>query len=65
CRNCKTTKTSLWRRGTDGEPLCNACGLFFKLHGVDRPGSMKSDVIRKRNRGGELEATTHCHRRCL
>ncbi|KAJ3112109.1 hypothetical protein HDU96_004944 [Phlyctochytrium bullatum] len=52
CSNCKTMKTSLWRRGQDGEPLCNACGLFFKLHGVDRPVSMKTDVIRKRNRNG-------------
>ncbi|KAJ3299780.1 hypothetical protein HK104_007058 [Borealophlyctis nickersoniae] len=50
CSNCKTTKTPLWRRDAQGEPLCNACGLFFKLHGVVRPISMKTDVIRKRNR---------------
>ncbi|KAI8819427.1 uncharacterized protein EV422DRAFT_112579 [Fimicolochytrium jonesii] len=51
CKNCGTNKTSLWRRNPDGEPLCNACGLFFKLHGVDRPISLKTDVIRTRNRG--------------
>ncbi|TIB28936.1 hypothetical protein E3P84_03903 [Wallemia ichthyophaga] len=52
CYNCKTTKTPLWRRDPDGNSLCNACGLFLKLHGVVRPLSLKSDVIKKRNRNG-------------
>jgi len=50
CTNCGTTNTPLWRRDPDGQPLCNACGLFFKLHGVVRPLSLKTDVIKKRNR---------------
>ncbi|KAJ3124616.1 hypothetical protein HK098_000953 [Nowakowskiella sp. JEL0407] len=50
CSNCGTNNTPLWRRNGAGEPLCNACGLFYKLHGVVRPISMKTDVIRKRNR---------------
>ncbi|SCU82997.1 LAFA_0D01200g1_1 [Lachancea sp. 'fantastica'] len=49
CFNCKTTKTPLWRRDADGNTMCNACGLFQKLHGTMRPLSLKSDVIRKRN----------------
>ncbi|CCK70032.1 nitrogen-responsive transcriptional regulator GLN3 KNAG_0D02830 [Huiozyma naganishii CBS 8797] len=49
CFNCKTFKTPLWRRDTDGNTLCNACGLFQKLHGTMRPLSLKSDVIKKRN----------------
>ncbi|KAI8907921.1 hypothetical protein EDD86DRAFT_191931, partial [Gorgonomyces haynaldii] len=50
CQNCQTTNTPLWRKNAIGETLCNACGLFYKLHGVSRPISMKTDVIRKRNR---------------
>ncbi|KAJ7262189.1 hypothetical protein B0H12DRAFT_1104690 [Mycena haematopus] len=50
CTNCQTTNTPLWRRDPEGQPLCNACGLFYKLHGVVRPLSLKTDVIKKRNR---------------
>ena len=34
CANCKTTQTTLWRRNVNGEPVCNACGLYYKLHSV-------------------------------
>jgi len=50
CTNCHTSNTPLWRRDPEGQPLCNACGLFYKLHGVVRPLSLKTDVIKKRNR---------------
>ncbi|KAL9547815.1 hypothetical protein MBANPS3_005981 [Mucor bainieri] len=51
CSNCQTTTTPLWRRDPEGHPLCNACGLFLKLHGAVRPLSLKTDIIKKRNRG--------------
>lgn len=51
CTNCNTKATPLWRRDPLGKPLCNACGLFLKLHGVVRPLSLKTDVIKKRQRG--------------
>ncbi|KAF8587979.1 glucocorticoid receptor-like (DNA-binding domain) [Ramaria rubella] len=54
CTNCQTTTTPLWRRDPEGQPLCNACGLFYKLHGVVRPLSLKTDVIKKRNRASGL-----------
>ncbi|RZF35691.1 hypothetical protein LSTR_LSTR010012 [Laodelphax striatellus] len=50
CSNCTTRTTSLWRRNTLGEPVCNACGLYFKLHGVNRPLAMKKDSIQTRKR---------------
>lgn len=33
-----------------GSVLCNACGLFLKLHHRPRPISLKTDVIKSRNR---------------
>ncbi|KIY69765.1 hypothetical protein CYLTODRAFT_409350 [Cylindrobasidium torrendii FP15055 ss-10] len=50
CYNCHTTTTPLWRKDDEGKTVCNACGLYYKLHGSARPISMKSDVIRKRSR---------------
>ncbi|XP_068093348.1 transcription factor GATA-6 isoform X3 [Hyperolius riggenbachi] len=50
CANCHTTTTTLWRRNTEGEPVCNACGLYMKLHGVPRPLAMKKEGIQTRKR---------------
>ncbi|CAF96874.1 unnamed protein product, partial [Tetraodon nigroviridis] len=50
CANCHTSTTTLWRRNASGEPVCNACGLYFKLHNVNRPLTMKKEGIQTRNR---------------
>ncbi|XP_035805003.2 transcription factor GATA-4 isoform X1 [Amphiprion ocellaris] len=50
CSNCHTTTTTLWRRNAEGEPVCNACGLYMKLHGVPRPLAMKKEGIQTRKR---------------
>lgn len=50
CVNCKTNNTTLWRRNSLGQPVCNACGLYHKLHNISRPISMKKDGIQTRNR---------------
>lgn len=49
CANCQTT-TTLWRRNAEGEPVCNACGLYMKLHGVPRPLAMRKEGIQTRKR---------------
>lgn len=64
CANCKTNNTTLWRRNNQGEPVCNACGLYFKLHNVNRPISMKKDGIQTRKRrpkssGGSQGVSNH------
>ncbi|CAD5229345.1 unnamed protein product [Bursaphelenchus okinawaensis] len=50
CTNCKGSSTTLWRRNHKGEPVCNACGLYYKLHQVDRPISMKKEGVQTRKR---------------
>ncbi|CAK7266492.1 GATA type transcriptional activator of nitrogen-regulated proteins [Sporothrix epigloea] len=50
CQNCSTTITPLWRRDENGRTICNACGLYYKLHGVHRPTFMKKSVIKRRKR---------------
>jgi len=37
CSNCNTDNTPLWRKGPDGNTLCNKCGVYWKRHNRDRP----------------------------
>ncbi|KAL0073383.1 hypothetical protein F4703DRAFT_1433033 [Phycomyces blakesleeanus] len=41
CSNCSTTSTPLWRRSAEDDLLCNACGLYLKLHNAPRPRHLK------------------------
>ncbi|OQR77215.1 GATA-binding factor C-like [Tropilaelaps mercedesae] len=58
CHNCNTTTTTLWRRNNEGFPVCNACGLYYKLHNTNRPLALKKKDIQTRRRksgGGQLK----------
>ncbi|KAH9412083.1 hypothetical protein HK407_02g03070 [Ordospora pajunii] len=58
CSNCQTTSTPSWRRGDNGKSLlCNACGLYQKLHGKTRPYSMVSSARAKTIKDGPKKST--------
>jgi uncharacterized Zn finger protein (UPF0148 family) len=51
CNNCSTTTTTLWRRtGTEGKVVCNACGLYQKVHNQPRPITLKKENLQTRKR---------------
>ena len=50
CTHCQAISTPLWRRGPDDELLCNACGLYLKLHNKPRPKGFGKNA--PTNRGG-------------
>ncbi|KAM3579141.1 Suppressor of ferric uptake 1 [Umbelopsis sp. WA50703] len=61
CSNCSTTTTPLWRRDEEGNTICNACGLYYKLHNVQRPVTMKRSVIKRRKRVHANIISPHGH----
>ncbi len=56
CTNCGVTKSSEWRRNANGNIVCNACGLYFKLHARNRPIHMRRDFITHRKRTPNMNA---------
>ncbi|KAK0443976.1 uncharacterized protein EV420DRAFT_1018313 [Desarmillaria tabescens] len=50
CSHCHTRNTSVWRRSKTGEQLCNACGVYLRLRGRERPLSLKRNKIKPRSK---------------
>lgn len=50
CSHCHTHQTSVWRRSKEGQQLCNACGVYSRLRGRDRPLSLKRNKIKPRSK---------------
>ncbi|KAJ7697829.1 hypothetical protein B0H17DRAFT_1130108 [Mycena rosella] len=48
CSHCHTRQTSVWRRNKEGDQVCNACGVYQRLRGKERPLSLKRNKIKPR-----------------
>ncbi|XP_059535799.1 erythroid transcription factor-like [Myotis daubentonii] len=48
CTNCQTTITAVWRLNAGRNPVCNACGLYYKRHHVNRPLPIRTEVSKPR-----------------
>jgi hypothetical protein len=55
CSNCFTTTTSTWRKDSLGYPVCNACGLYFKVHQKKRPAEWAREGVMKRKRTNKMK----------
>lgn len=49
CASCHQTQTPLWRKNEQGEPVCNACGLYAKLQKQQMNQEVKAAPIRRRD----------------
>ncbi|XP_056613827.1 transcription factor GATA-4-like [Triplophysa dalaica] len=54
CTDCHSTTTPQWRRNSERKLVCNACGLYMKLHGVPRPLSLKKGGFFNRQRKKDI-----------
>lgn len=59
CTNCETRTTPLWRKSNNGDLLCNACGLFYKLHGTLRP--LRNNDNNKNNNNNNSNSTNNSY----
>lgn len=59
CADCKSITTPLWRR-VNGRIVCNACGLYFKIHGIRRPPHLSKRGIITRKKRSQKHRSSHC-----
>ncbi|KAJ3292081.1 hypothetical protein HDU79_001776 [Rhizoclosmatium sp. JEL0117] len=58
CHNCATTTTPMWRRDMQGRSVCNACGVYFRVNGVNRIVKHGGTAVKRRVRVKETGAST-------
>lgn len=61
CQNCGTVTTPLWRRDNEGHIICNACGLYLKMHHQHRPVALGRGMIKRRKRAANSEEASWVH----
>lgn len=47
CFNCSTTKTPMWRRDINNNPVCNSCGMYYRVNGINRPVNLRRGRSRR------------------
>ncbi|KAJ7626829.1 hypothetical protein FB45DRAFT_1081643, partial [Roridomyces roridus] len=50
CSHCGTRQTSVWRKNKEGLQVCNACGVYARLRGKERPLSLRRNKIKPRSK---------------
>ncbi|TFK96178.1 hypothetical protein BDV98DRAFT_338061 [Pterulicium gracile] len=48
CSHCKTRVTTVWRRNKERQLVCNACGVYQRMRGKERPLPVKRKRIKPR-----------------
>lgn len=52
CTSCRVTTSTLWRKGVQGEILCNSCGLKQSSNGGKDAGQNGSSAANSKNGNG-------------
>ncbi|XP_039592795.1 GATA zinc finger domain-containing protein 1 [Polypterus senegalus] len=63
CSVCKTNSSSMWKKGSQGEILCNNCTGKSSAPSSAAPGTSSSTSSAQQNNGGGKQSKQEIHRR--